>query len=311
MTRSLISFGANLGDPLATIQDAARELGKRLHCTQHDLQLSRFYRTPPVGGPSGQPPFVNAVASITTDQSEWEVWDALRQVEKQFGRSRNQRWEARKIDLDLLLCQDPSGTAVCVWTPQLKIPHPRMCMRRFILVPAADVAGDWIEPNSGRCVSDLAARLMERSSSLLYVTERAVEGAMILAEAARAAMAEVRTLRGSTSEFGGRWVANCRAIDLDESTQLTDASRTAMEAKRLAAEANLVVYESVESKAEGVAWEDANRQLIRQMGLLSCTPPHLARTPRYLLNQDDNHWAIHELIAALDAMDCPVEVIAG
>lgn len=302
MTRCLISFGANLGNPLATIQDAAHELGKCLRCASHELQLSRFYRTPPVGGPSGQPPFVNAVAAISTDYTEWEVWDAVRQVEKQFGRSRNQRWEARKIDLDILLCQEPNGKAVCIWTPQLKIPHPRMCMRRFILVPAADVAHDWIDPNSGRCIGDLAARLLERPSSLLYVTERGGEGVKILAEAARASMAEIRSLRGDATEAGRRWVATCSANELDE-------NHPAVEAKRLARDANLVVYESVEMKLEGVAWEDANRDLVRRIGLLSSTPAELARTPRYLLNRDDDQWATHELAAALDAMDCPVELI--
>ncbi len=150
MARCLISFGANLGVPAITIGQAAQQIQQLLGQRLQSFQLSRLVRTPAVGGPAGQPPFVNAVAALdVTECSAWDVWHIVREVEHALGRVRQERWEARRIDLDVLMFDDQR-----VWTPQFKLPHPRMVMRRFILQPAMDVAAEWIEPVSAGRLED-------------------------------------------------------------------------------------------------------------------------------------------------------------
>ncbi len=72
------------------------------------------------------------------------------------------RWDARPLDLDLLLFGDQQ-----IHDPDLMVPHPRMSVRRFVLAPAAEIAPDLIEPRTGRSVSDLLRNLDRRPSVLL------------------------------------------------------------------------------------------------------------------------------------------------
>lgn len=102
----------------------------------------------PVGGPAGQPAYLNAVVALAPS-GRWRdphaLMDALLQIEARFGRRRRVRWEARRLDLDLLAV----GTR---WTrePRLQLPHPRMMERAFVLVPLLELAADWTHPVSGR-----------------------------------------------------------------------------------------------------------------------------------------------------------------
>ncbi len=167
MPRCLISFGANLGVPAITIRQAAEQIEQMLGSRLHASQMSRLVRTPAVGGPSGQPPFVNAVAAleVTGDTTAWDLWHIVREVEHRLGRVRQERWEARRIDVDVLLFDDQR-----VWTPQFKLPHPRMIMRRFILEPACDVAAEWLEPVSGWSIRQLAAWLTRWPASVVLIS---------------------------------------------------------------------------------------------------------------------------------------------
>lgn len=291
MSRCLVSFGANLGDPLETIQKAAEFLQLQIGCPPTSFRLSNFYRTPPVGGPSGQPPFVNAVAAIETSKNAWELWEAVRNTESEFGRSRNQRWEARKIDLDILLFD-----SLRIWTPQLKIPHPRMCMRRFILTPAAEVAADWNDPVTDWSIGRLAANLQGGQGNLVFVTQDEFLGANVLEDAARKAMAQWRKwpLIPEATPERNRWVSLVAAGQFHQPPQ-----------------ARLTVFAS-SKQSEGAAWEDRDRQLARDLGLdAGGSTMHRLDGPRYLLPIDDLDWAAHELVAALDAMDCPVELVTS
>ena len=340
MARCLVSFGANIGDAWGTIQQAAARLQEQLCGAVSDrneapgetigeaaFQLSRCYRTPPVGGPSGQPPFVNAVAGLTTNASVWDVWHCIRLIEKEFGRERNLRWEARRIDLDILLYDDAR-----IWTPHFKVPHPRMCMRRFILLPAVDVARDWIDPVSGWTIGQLADNLRSGAGNFVLMAERESKAESLLAEVARRTGAQWRTsdlanasgtlhgdrlLGAKSTEVGaGRWVA-MRVGPLANVAGEMSADETKLATK-------LVIGLAPAIKAADVAWEDYHRELAMAFGVQAGAGAIAAnersggidsskrldwRGPRYLLASDDWDWAVQELVAALEAMDCPIEVL--
>jgi len=151
MVCAYIGLGANLGDPPAQLREALRRLTR--HGGLRVLAQSSIYRSAPLGPPD-QPDYCNAVAEIETNMSAVELLDALLAIERAMGRRRDgQRWQARLIDLDLLLYGD-----ACINAEGLKVPHPEMHKRNFVLAPLAQIAPDLLLPGHGR-VSELAEKL--------------------------------------------------------------------------------------------------------------------------------------------------------
>lgn len=300
ISRCLISFGANLGNAQHTIESAASFLESKLAGSLQAFQLSRLCRTPPVGGPTGQPPFINAVAAIETSRSVWEVWDLVRETENHFGRNRNRRWEARKLDLDILLFDD-----LRIWTPHLKIPHPRMSMRRFILLPAADVAAEWVDPVTELSIDDLFRRIESGPASLALAADPDPAVTRMLEAASRQAMANwIPQDTLATSDVASPKTQR----PSDTQRWITRVDRSPLSWQR---PPSLVVFLAEKSKDAEVAWEDHHRELAIQLRLQAPTEPHCEALaidgPRYLLPAADHAWAVHELVAAFDAIDCPVE----
>jgi len=144
----LIALGANLGDRGAVLTQAIDQLAADPAFTL--LAQSELLITKPVGGPSGQPDYLNAAAKFSTSLSPAQVHLKLLEIEQSHGRVRIQRWGARKLDLDLLLYDQQ-----IIKTPQLTVPHPRMSFRRFVMKPAAEVAGEMLHPQLRCTVADL------------------------------------------------------------------------------------------------------------------------------------------------------------
>jgi 2-amino-4-hydroxy-6-hydroxymethyldihydropteridine diphosphokinase len=156
----LIAIGANLPapdgrPPIETCRAAAVALdalpGLRLR------GLSRWYLTAPVP-PSGQPPYVNAVAVLQTAPGSAEpdpaaLLAALQAMEAEAGRVRGAQNAARTLDLDII-AMGPGGRLVR-GAPDPVLPHPRAHERAFVLVPLLDVAPGWIHPVAERSASDL------------------------------------------------------------------------------------------------------------------------------------------------------------
>lgn len=127
-----IGLGSNLDGPRQHVEQALVAL-KRLPVTQL-LAASFCYASKPVG-PQDQPDFVNAVAWVSTRLSPLALLDQLQALEQQHRRRRLRRWGPRTLDLDLLLFDDLS-----LDLPRLKLPHPAMQARAFVLSPLADIA---------------------------------------------------------------------------------------------------------------------------------------------------------------------------
>lgn len=149
MTRVAVGMGANLGNRLGTLQAALGELARLIG----EVRVSAVYETAPVGGPEGQPAFLNAVAVGSTTRSATDLLHALQAIEASHGRVRDVRWGPRTLDLDLLAY----GSEVSA-DPVLTLPHPRAHLRAFVLVPWAEVDPSYDLPGVG-LVGDVAARL--------------------------------------------------------------------------------------------------------------------------------------------------------
>lgn len=152
MSLCLIGLGSNEGDRQVMVVRALEELGRQPGIVV--LRRSRLVQTAPIGGPPGQGLFLNAAAVLETSLDPDALLVALLRVENVLGRRRAEPWGPRTIDLDLLLYDD-----VVRSTPSLTLPHPRMAWRRFVLEPAAEVAGPMVHPTTGWTVARLLDHL--------------------------------------------------------------------------------------------------------------------------------------------------------
>jgi 2-amino-4-hydroxy-6-hydroxymethyldihydropteridine diphosphokinase len=160
----LIALGSNLGNRHQVLDSAVQQLQKLPDVDV--VAVSDWIETAPVGGPAGQAAFVNGAVVVKTALAPQVLLQTLLNVEQQLGRQRNKRWEPRVIDLDLLLygCQVIDGRGPLT----LKIPHPWMAIRPFVLKPAAQVAADMVHPLIGWTVTQLWQHA-QRSPTVLVI----------------------------------------------------------------------------------------------------------------------------------------------
>ncbi|MFN2446405.1 MAG: 2-amino-4-hydroxy-6-hydroxymethyldihydropteridine diphosphokinase [Vicinamibacterales bacterium] len=144
-----VALGANLGDRAATLAWAVGRLRELLT----DVGVSPWRDTEPVDAPA-QPRFLNGALVGRTSLSPQRLLEALQQIELDAGRERPFPNAPRTLDLDLVLYGD-----VVVDEPGLRVPHPRFRARRFVLEPLADIAPDWVDPETGRTVEELLREL--------------------------------------------------------------------------------------------------------------------------------------------------------
>jgi len=149
-----IGIGSNLGDKKENCLRALDML-RRLKGTRV-LEVSPFYRTEPVGVEDDQDWYLNAVAMLNTTLTARQLMAELLGIEKVLGRQRIKRWDSRTIDLDILFYGDR-----IVKESDLEIPHPRVHLRRFVLVPLMDLAPDLVHPVFHETIRELLAKCPE------------------------------------------------------------------------------------------------------------------------------------------------------
>lgn len=135
--RAFIGLGSNLGDRRAELERAVA--GLRAHGDV--TTVSPLYETEPVGGPEGQPPYLNVVVELRTHDSPHALLERCRALEAAARRVRTVRFGPRSLDADVLLVGD-----VRIDEPDLCVPHPRMWERRFVLAPLRDLAPELVPP---------------------------------------------------------------------------------------------------------------------------------------------------------------------
>ncbi|MFN9593637.1 MAG: 2-amino-4-hydroxy-6-hydroxymethyldihydropteridine diphosphokinase [Pirellulaceae bacterium] len=355
MPHCLISLGANLGHPRESLKAAWRMLQESFG--GDPIVASHIYRTPPVGGPSGQGEFLNAMVSLQTDADPCSVWRVLRTIEERLGRKRQHRWEARAIDLDLILHGDQR-----IWTPHFKIPHPRMAMRRFVLAPAVEIAPGLIDPVTGWTIAKLLQQLEGSPREIQVIasgfgsldlgTDQPFRGwRPLLCAGSRSILrrsqpavdrllrvAESQLLREAWEDAAGQrrielirlpqtWTPDTclRAIAKDPTNPSDLLSWQVDQSNETDPVPPLLIAAVGSPDPESIAWEDYSLPWARWMGLspassggtgtlqakeLGGADRKAVDGPRYLMPLGDPAWAKHELLAAWDAMECPITVDA-
>ncbi|MEP6484872.1 MAG: 2-amino-4-hydroxy-6-hydroxymethyldihydropteridine diphosphokinase [Rudaea sp.] len=151
MAIAYIGLGSNLADPRAQIEAALTAIAAIRETRV--LARSRLYTSVP-WGKTDQPDFVNAVTKLDTTLPARALLDELLAIERRAGRQRSaDRWGPRILDLDILLYGE------CIFDePALRIPHPHLHERAFVLVPLNEIARDLEVPGRGK-VLDLLERI--------------------------------------------------------------------------------------------------------------------------------------------------------
>jgi 2-amino-4-hydroxy-6-hydroxymethyldihydropteridine diphosphokinase len=151
---AFLGLGSNLGTPSLQIARALSALEER---SIEVRRVSSLYETEPVGGPP-QPWFVNAVAALRFEGEPRDLLHLCRGIEATHGRERAIPNGPRTLDLDILLF----GERV-LKTKELEIPHPRLAVRRFVLVPLVEIAPELCHPVSALTMRELLARCPDTS----------------------------------------------------------------------------------------------------------------------------------------------------
>ena len=142
-----VALGSNIGDREKNLR-AALDLMRQVPGTAV-RRVSALRSTKPVGGPP-QADYLNAVAEIETDLPPRTLLEELQKIEATLGRVRDVHWGPRTIDLDIILLGD-----LVVDEPDLKIPHPLMHEREFVLQPLCELAPDVVHPVLHRTAAEL------------------------------------------------------------------------------------------------------------------------------------------------------------
>ena len=150
-----LGLGSNLGD---TRRNLARARERLERAGVEVLRTSSVYRTEPVDVP-GQPWFRNQVIKVRTELGPQELLGLAKSIELRMKRVTTVPKGPRTIDIDILLAGD-----TVIATPGLTIPHPRLAMRNFVLVPLREIAPGTVHPVLRKTVRELARTCPDRSA---------------------------------------------------------------------------------------------------------------------------------------------------
>ncbi len=144
---AFLALGSNIGDRELNIHNAVKEIDKQAGCKV--IKSSSLYETKPFGF-AEQENFYNGVIKIETELGAGELFDLIKQIENKIGRKQTFKWGPREIDIDLLFFNDE-----IINNDILRVPHPGIAERDFVLVPLSEIAPGYIHPELKEKISDI------------------------------------------------------------------------------------------------------------------------------------------------------------
>ena len=144
---AFIGLGSNQGERIKNCEQAIEEILK----LEGGFLLSRssWYDSEPWGW-EDQDWFINGVIQISTEFCPEELLTKFKEIEKSLGRKNKKKWRPRVIDIDILFYDDLS-----LESPKMKIPHPRILERNFVLIPFAEIAPQFVHPVLKKTIKEL------------------------------------------------------------------------------------------------------------------------------------------------------------
>ncbi|UFH56052.1 2-amino-4-hydroxy-6-hydroxymethyldihydropteridine diphosphokinase [Spirosoma sp. KNUC1025] len=157
--KTILLLGANLGDRISTLQKAVDRLAERVGTV---IRCSAYYETAP-WGVTDQPTYLNQVVAIGTNLEPEKLLLQTQGIEQELGRVRLEKWGARLIDIDILYYDHQ-----IIATDTLTIPHPYLHLRRFTLVPLAEIAPDFVHPVLQKTTLELLSECEDKSDVFIF-----------------------------------------------------------------------------------------------------------------------------------------------
>ncbi|WP_418698880.1 2-amino-4-hydroxy-6-hydroxymethyldihydropteridine diphosphokinase [Bacteroides sp.] len=148
------SLGTNLGNKEQNLRTAVQKIEERIGKA---ISLSAFYATAPWGFTS-ENTFLNAALCVETSLLPLDILEITKEIEREMGRTHKSAggvYSDRPIDIDLLLAFRDDGTPVLLDTPELRLPHPLMHERDFVMRPLAEIAPDEVHPLFRKTIREL------------------------------------------------------------------------------------------------------------------------------------------------------------
>jgi 2-amino-4-hydroxy-6-hydroxymethyldihydropteridine diphosphokinase len=162
MNKAILLIGGNLGDRTGHLKQAVEQIDRLVGKVE---KISALYETA-AWGVVEQPDYLNQGLEVSTEMDALTLLHTVLEIERKIGRIRQQKWGARVIDIDVIFYNDE-----IINLPELKIPHPQLQNRQFVLIPLQEIIPDWQHPVLHKNISTLLQQCTDPLPAIKYIPQ--------------------------------------------------------------------------------------------------------------------------------------------